>query len=248
MTSQTAAGRSRAGALATGTPAETVLRVSDLRMNYGSTEVLKGVDLTARRGEVIALLGPNGAGKTTTVEILEGFRRRSAGEVDVLGSDPDHGDEEWRSRLGVVLQSWRDHGAWRVRDLLHHFGRYYAPYAGPDRVRPHDTDSPHTPLLLRWGIKTKTNDQIRQEFLNEHVPELLEAGLLPPDPHLRYDEKTGNWVHGPIPWDEFWKVIQGEGPMNRHRLLARRRAHEEGRWVREAMEAHARRRLAQAAD
>ena len=113
---------------------------------------------------------------------------------------------------------------------------------------PHDTDSPPTPLLLRWGIKTKTNDQIRQEFLNEHVPELLDAGLSIPDPDLRYDEKTGNWIHGPIPWDEFWKVIGGEGPMNRHRLEARRRAHEEGRWVREAMEAYAKRRLAQAAD
>ena len=113
---------------------------------------------------------------------------------------------------------------------------------------PHDTDSAHTPLLLRWGIKTKTNDQVRQEFLNEHVPELLDAGLTIPDPDLRYDEKTGNWIHGPIPWDEFWKVINGEGPMNRHRLMARRRAHEEGRWVREALEAYGKRRLAQAAD
>ena len=113
---------------------------------------------------------------------------------------------------------------------------------------PHDTDYPHTTLLLRWGIKTKTNDQIRQEFLNDHVPELLDAGLSIPDPDLRYDEKTGNWIHGPIPWDEFWKVIGGEGHMNRHRLEARRRAHEEGRWVREAMEAYAKRRLAQAAD
>ncbi|WP_017590639.1 ABC transporter ATP-binding protein [Nocardiopsis ganjiahuensis] len=152
-----AAGRSRAGALASGIPAETVLRVSGLRMNYGSTEVLKGVDLTARRGEVIALLGPNGAGKTTTIEILEGFRRRSAGEVDVLGSDPDHGDEEWRSRLGVVLQSWRDHGAWRVRDLLHHFGRFYAPYSKTDHVRPHDTGV----LLDLVGLTEHANQKIR---------------------------------------------------------------------------------------
>ncbi|RTI48396.1 1,2-phenylacetyl-CoA epoxidase subunit A, partial [Thermus scotoductus] len=105
-----------------------------------------------------------------------------------------------------------------------------------------------TPLLLRWGIKTKTNDQVRQEFLNEHVPELLDAGLTIPDPDLRYDEKTGNWIHGPIPWDDFWKVINGEGPMNRHRLMARRRAHEEGRWVREALEAYGKRHLVQAAD
>lgn len=157
MTSQTAAGGARASALAAGTPAQTVLRVSDLRMNYGSTEVLKGVDLTARRGEVIALLGPNGAGKTTTIEILEGFRRRSAGEVDVLGSDPDHGDEEWRSRLGVVLQSWRDHGAWRVRDLLHHFGRFYAPYSGPGHVRPHGTDA----LLDLVGLTEHASQKVR---------------------------------------------------------------------------------------
>ncbi|GAA1105354.1 MAG: ABC transporter ATP-binding protein [Nocardiopsis sp. BM-2018] len=157
MTSQAAQGRSRASAPATGTPAETVLRVSDLRMNYGSTEVLKGVDLTARRGEVIALLGPNGAGKTTTIEILEGFRRRSAGDVDVLGSDPDHGDEEWRSRLGVVLQSWRDHGAWRVRDLLHHFGRFYAPHSTPERVRPHETDA----LLDLVGLTEHATKRIK---------------------------------------------------------------------------------------
>ncbi|HIY40035.1 MAG TPA: ATP-binding cassette domain-containing protein, partial [Candidatus Nocardiopsis merdipullorum] len=105
----------RASALAAGTPPENVLRVHGLRMSYGSKEVLKGIDLTAGRGEVIALLGPNGAGKTTTLEILEGFRRRSAGEVDVLGSDPEHGDERWRSRLGMVLQSWRDHAAWKTR-------------------------------------------------------------------------------------------------------------------------------------
>jgi ABC-2 type transport system ATP-binding protein len=79
---------------------------------------------------VVALLGPNGAGKTTTIEILEGFRMRSAGAVRVLGTDPAHGDETWRSRLGVVLQSWRDHGKWRVRELLAHFGRYYRDYRG----------------------------------------------------------------------------------------------------------------------
>ena len=110
---------------------ETVLDVRDLRMRYGTTDVLKGVDFTAYRGEVLALLGPNGAGKTTTIEILEGFRMRSAGEVSVLGADPAHGDEAWRARLGVVLQSWRDHGKWRVRDLLTHFASYYEPYHQP---------------------------------------------------------------------------------------------------------------------
>ncbi len=117
-----------------------VLDVRDLRMRYGTKDVLTGVDFTARPGEVVALLGPNGAGKTTTIEILEGFRMRSAGDVRVLGVDPAHGDENWRARLGVVLQSWRDHGKWKVRELLAHLGLYYAPY-GTDRItRPWDVD------------------------------------------------------------------------------------------------------------
>ena len=70
----------------------------------------------------LALLGPNGAGKTTTIEILEGFRMRSAGEVSVLGADPAHGGEAWRARTGVVLQSWRDHAKWQVRELLAQLG------------------------------------------------------------------------------------------------------------------------------
>ncbi|GAA1947393.1 ABC transporter ATP-binding protein [Amycolatopsis minnesotensis] len=113
---------------------------SGLRMRYGTTDVLHGVDVHAHRGEVLGLLGPNGAGKTTTIEILEGFRKRSAGEVRVLGVDPDDGGEPWRARLGIVLQSWRDHAKWRVRELLDHLGRYYAPYGTPTRHRPYDAD------------------------------------------------------------------------------------------------------------
>ncbi|WP_078509084.1 ABC transporter ATP-binding protein [Streptomyces zinciresistens] len=94
-------------------------------MSYGGVDVLHGIDLDIRRGEVFALLGPNGAGKTTTVEILEGFRRRSAGEVQVLGADPEHGDDAWRARIGLVLQSWRDHRRWQVGELLTHFASYY---------------------------------------------------------------------------------------------------------------------------
>ena len=113
---------------------ERVIDVRDLRMRYGAKDVLSGVSFTARRGEVLALLGPNGAGKTTTIEILEGFRLRSAGEVRVLGVDPAGAGERWRARLGVVLQSWRDHGKWRVRELLKHLGTYYAPYS-TDAIR-----------------------------------------------------------------------------------------------------------------
>jgi ABC-2 type transport system ATP-binding protein len=104
------------------------IEVRDLYMRYGELDVLYGVSFTARRGEVVALLGPNGAGKTTTIEILEGFRMRSAGAVSVLGADPARAGEAWRARVGVVLQSWRDHARWRVRELLRHLGRYYEPY------------------------------------------------------------------------------------------------------------------------
>lgn len=105
---------------------------------------------------------------------------------------------------------------------------------------PHDKDSPNTPTLARWGVKTKTNDKLRQMFVNQLVPELHALGLSVPDPDLHYDEDTGNWVYGEIDWDEFWRVINGDGPCNEERLAARRQAHEDGRWVRDAMEAYAR--------
>ncbi|MEJ1105898.1 MULTISPECIES: ABC transporter ATP-binding protein [unclassified Kribbella] len=134
-----------------------VLAVDGLRMRYGSTEVLHDVSFRARHGEVVALLGPNGAGKSTTIEILEGFRLRSAGKVQVLGVDPAHGDECWRSRLGIVLQSWRDHGNWRVRELLHHLGTYYAPYSTSTIDRPWDTGE----LLEAAGLTEHANTKIR---------------------------------------------------------------------------------------
>lgn len=135
-----------------------VLDVRDLRMRYGSTDVLHGVDFTARRGEVLALLGPNGAGKTTTIEILEGFRMRSAGEVSVLGVDPGRGDERWRARLGVVLQSWRDHGKWKVRDLLDHLGIFYRAYATERIPRPWPVDE----LLDAVGLTPHADKRVHQ--------------------------------------------------------------------------------------
>jgi ABC-2 type transport system ATP-binding protein len=133
-----------------------VIDVRGLRMRYGSVDVLDRVAFTAHRGEVLVLLGPNGAGKTTTIEILEGFRMRSAGEVSVLGVDPANGDEPWRARLGVVLQSWRDHGRWRVRELLHDLGRYYAPYSTPERRRPLDVDE----LIETVGLGAQAGQKI----------------------------------------------------------------------------------------
>ncbi|WP_205474820.1 ABC transporter ATP-binding protein [Nocardioides sp. SYSU D00038] len=131
-----------------------VIAVNDLRMSYGDHVVLDGVSFTARPGEVLALLGPNGAGKSTTIEILEGFRHRSDGDVTVLGVDPADADETWRARLGIVQQSWRDHGRWRVRQLLTHLGAYYAPFSTPSRPRPMDVDE----LLATVGL-TEHADQ-----------------------------------------------------------------------------------------
>ncbi|MEV4638628.1 ABC transporter ATP-binding protein [Actinoplanes sp. NPDC049548] len=135
-----------------------VLDVRDLRMRYGTTDVLRGVSFSAGRGEVVALLGPNGAGKTTTIEILEGFRLRSAGDVRVLGADPAIGGEQWRARLGVVLQSWRDHGKWRVRELLHHLGTYYAAYSTAGISRPWPVDD----LIDVVGLTSQAKRRVGQ--------------------------------------------------------------------------------------
>jgi len=104
---------------------------------------------------------------------------------------------------------------------------------------PPDTNSPNSAVLIRWGIKTKTNDELRQTFIDELVPDLHLVGLTFPDPDLRYDAETGRWQTGPINWDEFWAVIKGNGPMNAERMSARRKAHEDGLWVREALAAYA---------
>ncbi len=104
---------------------------------------------------------------------------------------------------------------------------------------PHDSESTNSAVLIRWGVKTRTNDELRNTFVNQIVPELHAMGLSVPDPELRYDKGTGEWVHGPIDWDEFWRVIRGDGPCNHERMTARRQAHENGAWVREALQAYA---------
>lgn len=104
---------------------------------------------------------------------------------------------------------------------------------------PHDADSPNSGVLIRWGIKTRTNDELRQDFINQLAPDLQACGIAIPDPQLRYDEASGNWKHGDINWDEFWAVIKGNGPANAERMAARRQAHADGQWVREAAAAYA---------
>jgi ring-1,2-phenylacetyl-CoA epoxidase subunit PaaA len=104
---------------------------------------------------------------------------------------------------------------------------------------PHDKDSPNSAVLIRWGIKTKTNDELRQVFINQMIPELAALQLTVPDPALHYDVDSQNWIHGPIDWEEFWRVIKGFGPCNKERLETRQDAHAGGQWVREALQAYA---------
>ncbi|HXK58255.1 MAG TPA: 1,2-phenylacetyl-CoA epoxidase subunit A [Acidobacteriota bacterium] len=106
---------------------------------------------------------------------------------------------------------------------------------------PRDSDSKNSPELMRWGIKTRSNDELRQDFVNQMIPDLHALDLMVPDPDLRYDQESGNWLIGPIDWEEFWRVVNGDGPCNEERLRARREAHEDGCWVREALAAYAER-------
>jgi ABC-2 type transport system ATP-binding protein len=102
-----------------------VISVRGLRMAYGGREAVRGIDLEVAEGEIFAFLGPNGAGKTTTVEILEGYRKRTGGEVEVLGIDPARADRAWRARVGVVLQETEQDPDLTVRETVAEYAGYY---------------------------------------------------------------------------------------------------------------------------
>jgi len=154
------------------------VHVDDLRKRYGEYEALRGVSFEIREGEVFSLLGPNGAGKTTTIEILEGYRRRDAGTVSVLGVDPARTTRDWRGRIGVVLQSSAMYENISVRESLALFAGYY------ERPRPVDE------VIGVVGLEEKAEALVRR--LSGGQRRRLDFGLaLVGDPELIFlDEPT----------------------------------------------------------
>jgi ring-1,2-phenylacetyl-CoA epoxidase subunit PaaA len=112
---------------------------------------------------------------------------------------------------------------------------------------PPDGQSQHSDQSTRWKIKRFSNDELRQKFVDATVPQAQYLGLTMPDPDLKLNEETGHWEYGVIDWDEFREVLSGNGPCNRDRIAARRKAHDEGAWVREAAVAYAEKQQARRA-
>jgi len=172
-----------------------VISIKGLRMSYGSTEAVRGIDLAVERGEVFAFLGPNGAGKTTTVEILEGYRRRTGGEVSVLGEDPARAGREWRERIGIVLQSGRLDPYLTVRESLDLYAGYFR--------NPRPTDE----VISLVGLEEKADERTRR--LSGGQQRRLDVGMaLVGDPELLFlDEPTTGF--DPSARRQAWDVIAG---------------------------------------
>ncbi len=158
--------------------AEPAIEVRALRKRYGEFEAVRGIDIAVQRGEVFGLLGPNGAGKTTTVEILEGYRERSSGEVAVLGHDPATRNRELRQRIGIVLQSGGIYSHITPREALRHWASFYP--------RPRDVEE----VLGLVGLTDKAD--VRSRKLSGGQLRRLDFALaLVGDPELIFlDEPT----------------------------------------------------------
>jgi ring-1,2-phenylacetyl-CoA epoxidase subunit PaaA len=103
---------------------------------------------------------------------------------------------------------------------------------------PHDAESAHSAKSMKWKIKRQSNDELRQKFVDQSVVQAEEIGLVIPDPDLKWNEERGHYDFGEIDWEEFSRVVSGNGPCNRQRLQHHIRVHEEGQWVRDAIAAH----------
>jgi len=171
------------------------IAVRDLRKSYGALEAVAGIDFDVGRGEVFGLLGPNGAGKTTTVEILEGYRTRDTGEVQVLGVDPATARGEWRERIGVVLQSSAMYETLTVTEMLRLFAGYYR------EPRPVDE------VVELVGLQEKRDERVRR--LSGGQRRRLDLGLaLIGDPELIFlDEPTTGF--DPRARRNAWETIRG---------------------------------------
>jgi ABC-2 type transport system ATP-binding protein len=156
----------------------TAVAVEALEKSYGDVKAVRGISFEIAAGEVFGLLGPNGAGKTTTVEILEGYRERDSGRVEVLGVDPQQAGEAWRERIGVVLQSGSLYGQLKVAEILSLFAGYYQ--------RPRDVDE----VISLVGLEEKRDSSVRT--LSGGQKRRLDLGLaLAGDPDLVFlDEPT----------------------------------------------------------
>jgi len=104
---------------------------------------------------------------------------------------------------------------------------------------PKDSESTNSDQSMKWKIKRKTNDELRQNFIDMIAEQIKLLGMTLPDPDLKWNEEKKHYDSGEINWDEFWAVVKGNGPCNKQRLAARNKAHEEGAWVREAAMAYA---------
>jgi ABC-2 type transport system ATP-binding protein len=175
--------------------AESAIEVRGLVKRYGDVEAVRGLDLEVGRGEVFAFLGPNGAGKTTTVEILEGYRPRTGGDVSVLGVDPASGGRAWRSRIGIVLQTGETTRELTVRETL----RLWAAY----QPQPRPVDD----VIDLVGLGEKADARVGR--LSGGQRRRVEVGMaLIGNPELVFlDEPTTGF--DPEARRQFWGVISG---------------------------------------
>ncbi len=179
---------------------ENVVKVRGLRKTYGAMVAVDGVDFDIHRGETFALLGPNGAGKSTTIEILEGYRDRSAGDVRVLGVDPAHGGLDWKARLGIVLQSSGESGAVTVAEQLRHFAALYPNPRSVDEV------------IAAVGLENKAGTLIRKLSGGQRRRVDVAVGIIGAPELLFLDEPTTGF--DPEARRSFWQLIrtlQSEG-------------------------------------